>query len=246
MPAPSDRDPLVSLRQSAVSPVAAAIASAVLVVGATVAFGLTSPARGAGRGAVTTVPTSPPAPTDPGSTIPSPPPPATPLPRPDPAPTHTPPAAQTRSPAAVEPPTPPAPTPRTQTRAAVTPVAPPPAPPAVRTQPAMHAPAVRAAPPPAKTQPKPGRRRPASSASSPLRRAVPIAAASDGSSPKTLVVVTLILAILLFGIAATPARVVPSRPLAWALATNAAAINLAALFLLCAAAIEYVVVRVAL
>jgi hypothetical protein len=70
--------------------------------------------------------------------------------------------------------------------------------------------------------------------------------ASGASSPKTLVVVTLILAILLFGVAATPARVVPSPPLAWALASNAAAINLAALLLLCLAVVEYVVVRLAL
>jgi hypothetical protein len=66
---------------------------------------------------------------------------------------------------------------------------------------------------------------------------------SGGSSPRTLVVVTLLLAILLFAVAATPVRVVPSPPLAWALASNAGAINLAALLLLCLAVIEYAVLR---
>lgn len=70
--------------------------------------------------------------------------------------------------------------------------------------------------------------------------------AAHGGPQKTLVVVTLLLAILLFAVAATPARVVRSPRLAWAVASHAATINFAALLLLGLAAIEYVVVRLAL
>jgi hypothetical protein len=73
-----------------------------------------------------------------------------------------------------------------------------------------------------------------------------VTTAAHRGPQKALVVVTLLLAILLFAVAATPARAIRSPRLAWTVGSHAAAINFAALLLLGLAAIEYVVVRLAL
>jgi hypothetical protein len=63
---------------------------------------------------------------------------------------------------------------------------------------------------------------------------------------KTLVLITLGLAILLLGVAVTPPRVVPSTALAWTLSSQMVNISVAGLMLLFLAAIEYLFMRVAL
>jgi hypothetical protein len=70
--------------------------------------------------------------------------------------------------------------------------------------------------------------------------------AQGSGSPRALVIVTLLLAILLFGVAATPPRLVPSPTLAWRLSAHVVTIGFAGLILLFVAVLEFVLLHVAL
>jgi hypothetical protein len=60
---------------------------------------------------------------------------------------------------------------------------------------------------------------------------------------QALVIATLLLAILLFGLAATPPRLLPSPTLAWRLSAHVTSIGFAGVVLLFLALLEFVLLR---